>query len=143
MSGGASSAKARCQRENTGMPRVCRIDSQTSILVVAFQTLFGRLRLRLLSIFPYKWAVFSTTLVALPLNKYSKPALENRSPSLKMTSHKRVFLGCWVFLDEQDRFCEVSVDKSTIEEVCGPSDQEIDRIFQACKPPVKSRSTDY
>jgi hypothetical protein len=34
-----------------------------------------------------------------------------------MTGSKRVFLGCWVSLDEQDRLCEVTLDKSAIEEV--------------------------
>ncbi|CZR67229.1 uncharacterized protein PAC_17128 [Phialocephala subalpina] len=48
-----------------------------------------------------------------------------------MTGYKRVFLGCWVSLDEQDRLCEVSLDSSTVEEVSGPSDQQIDSIFQA------------
>jgi hypothetical protein len=54
-----------------------------------------------------------------------------------------MFLGCWVSLDEQDRLCEVSLDSSTIEEVSGPSDQQIDSIFQACKSPMKSEQTDY
>ncbi|KAF8850019.1 hypothetical protein BDZ45DRAFT_680080 [Acephala macrosclerotiorum] len=48
-----------------------------------------------------------------------------------MTGYKRLFLGCWVSLDEQDRLCEVSLDSSTVEEVSGPSDQQIDSIFQA------------
>ncbi|CZR52920.1 uncharacterized protein PAC_02797 [Phialocephala subalpina] len=48
-----------------------------------------------------------------------------------MTGYKRVFLGCWVSLDEQDRLCEVSLDSSTVEEISGPSDQQIDSIFQA------------
>ena len=50
-----------------------------------------------------------------------------------MTGSKRVFLGCWVSLDEQDRLCEVSLDRSAIEEVSRPSEQQIDSIFQACK----------
>jgi hypothetical protein len=44
-----------------------------------------------------------------------------------------VFLGCWVSLDEQDQLCEVSLDRSAIEEVSRPSEQQIDSIFQACK----------
>jgi hypothetical protein len=60
-----------------------------------------------------------------------------------MTGYKRVFLGCWVSLDEQDRLCEVSLDSSTVEEVSGPPDQQIDSIFQACKSPMKSEQTDY
>ncbi|PMD61947.1 uncharacterized protein K444DRAFT_662122 [Hyaloscypha bicolor E] len=58
-----------------------------------------------------------------------------------MTGYKRVFLGCWVSLDEQDRLCEVSLDSSIVEEVSGLSDQQIDSIFQAyyllvsCPPP--------
>ena len=55
-----------------------------------------------------------------------------------MTGHKRVFLGCWVSLDEQDRLCEVSLDSSAVEGVSGPSDQQINSIFQACKSPMKS-----
>jgi hypothetical protein len=47
----------------------------------------------------------------------------------KMIGYKRVFL--------------VSLDSSTIEEVSGPSDQQIDNIFQACKSPMKSEQTDY
>ena len=54
-----------------------------------------------------------------------------------MTGYKRVFLGCWISLDEQDRLCEVSLD-SSVDEVSGPSDQQIDSIFQACKSPMKS-----
>ncbi len=50
-----------------------------------------------------------------------------------MTGSKRVFLGCWVSLDEQDRLCEVSLDRSATEEVSRPSEQQIDSIFQACK----------
>ncbi|CZR52935.1 uncharacterized protein PAC_02813 [Phialocephala subalpina] len=48
-----------------------------------------------------------------------------------MADSKCVFLGCWVSLDEQDRLCEVSLDRSAVEEVSGPSDQQIDSIFQA------------
>ncbi|PVH71241.1 hypothetical protein DL98DRAFT_597090, partial [Cadophora sp. DSE1049] len=48
-----------------------------------------------------------------------------------MTGPKRVFLGCWVSVDEQDQLCEVSLDKSAFEEVSGPSKQQIDTIFQA------------
>jgi len=55
-----------------------------------------------------------------------------------MTGYKRVFLGCWMSLDEQDRLCEVSLDSYTVEEVSGPSDQQIDSIFQACKSPTKA-----
>ncbi|PVH71593.1 hypothetical protein DL98DRAFT_596812 [Cadophora sp. DSE1049] len=47
-----------------------------------------------------------------------------------MTGSIGVLLGCWVSLDEQDRFCEVSVDRSAIEEVSSPSEQQIDSIFQ-------------
>jgi len=50
-----------------------------------------------------------------------------------MTGSKRVFLGCWVSLDEQDQLCEVSLDRSAIEEVSRPSEQQIDSIFQVCK----------
>ena len=60
-----------------------------------------------------------------------------------MTGYKRVFLGCWVSLDEQDRLREVSLDSSTVEEVSGPPDQQIDSIFQAYKSPMKSEQTDY
>lgn len=56
--------------------------------------------------------------------------------SFNMADSKRVFLGCWVSLDEQDRLCEVSLDRSAVEEVSGPSEQQIDSIFQACKSPV-------
>jgi hypothetical protein len=52
-----------------------------------------------------------------------------------MTDSKRVFLGCWVSLDEQDRLCEVSLDRSAIE-VSRLSAQQIDSIFQACKSPM-------
>jgi hypothetical protein len=55
-----------------------------------------------------------------------------------MTGYKRVFLGYWVSLDEQDRVCEVSLDRSTVEEVSEPSDQQIDYTFQACKSPIGS-----
>ncbi|PVH70493.1 hypothetical protein DL98DRAFT_577855, partial [Cadophora sp. DSE1049] len=48
-----------------------------------------------------------------------------------MTGSKRVFLGCWVSLDEQDQLCEVSLDRSAIEEASRPSEQQIDSIFQA------------
>ena len=54
----------------------------------------------------------------------------------KMTGYKRVFLGCWVSLDEQDRLCKVSLDSSTVE-VSGPSNRQIDTIFQACRSPMK------
>jgi hypothetical protein len=50
-----------------------------------------------------------------------------------MTGSKRVFLGCWVSLDKQDRLCEVSLDRSAVKEVSRPSEQQIDSIFQACK----------
>ena len=50
-----------------------------------------------------------------------------------MTGSNRVFLGCWVSLDEQDRLCEVSLDRSTTKEVSRPSKQQIDSSFQAYK----------
>ncbi|KAG9229916.1 hypothetical protein BJ875DRAFT_521667 [Amylocarpus encephaloides] len=48
-----------------------------------------------------------------------------------MTGSQRVSLSCWVSLDEHDRLCKVSLDRSTVEEVSRPSEQQVDSTFQA------------
>jgi hypothetical protein len=42
-----------------------------------------------------------------------------------MTGYKRVFLGCWVSIDEQDRLCVVSLDSAAVEHI---SDHPTNRL---------------
>ena len=69
--------------------------------------------------------------------------IHHSAPSVRqyfnMTGSKRVFLGCWVSVDEQDQLCEVSLAKSAFEEVSRPSEQQIDSIFQARKSHMNPR----
>ena len=83
-----------------------------------FQTMFGR---------------SAAMLVSRSTHRNIHDGARSVRQYFSMTGSKRVFLGCWVSLDEQDRLCEVSLDRSATKEVSGPSEQQIDSIFQACK----------